>query len=89
MQTSSPRPQRLAPSRTSPLRIVPRPLAARETCDSKLSNATLRRSRRGASTILPSPSVHLGANQAWHSLGETGGGAGEACLLAYRSERAL
>eukprot|EP00964_Phaeocystis_antarctica_P122013 scaffold85710_cov33-Phaeocystis_antarctica.AAC.2 len=33
--------------------------------------------------------VHLGANQAWHSLGETGGGAGEACLLAYRSERAL
>eukprot|EP00964_Phaeocystis_antarctica_P143469 scaffold109039_cov59-Phaeocystis_antarctica.AAC.1 len=43
----------------------------------------------GASAILPSPSVHLGANQAWHSLGETGGGAGEACLLAYRSERAL
>ena len=35
----------------------------------------------------PLHSVHLGANQAWHGLGETGGGAGEACLPSYRSER--
>ena len=36
----------------------------------------------------PLHSEHLGANQAWHGLGETGGGAGEACLTSHRSERA-
>ena len=35
----------------------------------------------------PLHSVHLGANQARHGLGETDGGAGEACLPSYRRAR--
>ena len=40
----------------------------------------MRWSRQAYLLACPLHSVHLGANQAWHGLGETGGGAGEACF---------
>ena len=57
------------------------------TASSSATSPTLRWSREARAS--PCLSVRLGANRAWYSEDETGGEAGEACMLSHWCMRAL